>query len=69
MIRRRGALLVGLSLLLGVLAAWGANSWVTGKLTGESGADGLVTVVAAAMAIPYGTKGRKPAPAHGRVAI
>ena len=56
MMRRRGALLVGLSLFLGGLAAWGANSWVTGKLTGESAADGMVSVVAAGMEIPYGTK-------------
>lgn len=55
MLRQRGTLLVVLSLVLGGLAAWGANSWVKGRLAGE--ADGnRVNVVAAAMEIPYGTK-------------
>ena len=55
MMRRRGTLLVGLSLVLGLLAAWGANSWVSGRL-GTDSANGPKSVVAAAMEIPYGTK-------------
>lgn len=55
MMRRRGVLLVSLSLVMGLLAAWGANNWVQGRLaSGEE--DGKVNVVAAAMEIPYGTK-------------
>jgi len=53
--RRRGSLLVGLSLVLGILAAWGANSWVQGRLS-DNADDGSVSVVAAALEIPYGTK-------------
>lgn len=55
MMRRRGTLLVAASLVLGILAAVGANSWVNGRLNGDD-ADGKIPVVAAAMAIPYGTK-------------
>jgi pilus assembly protein CpaB len=55
MMRRRGTLLVAASLVLGILTAVGANSWVNGRLNGD-GADGQYTVVAAAMGIPYGTK-------------
>jgi len=55
MMRRRGALLVTLSLVMGLLAAWGANNWVQGRLSGDSD-EGKISVVAAAMEIPYGTK-------------
>ena len=55
MMRRRGSLLVAMSLLLGILAAWGANNWVQGRLSGEA-EEGKVSVVAAALEIPYGTK-------------
>ncbi len=55
MMRRRGFLLVSLSLAMGLLAAWGANNWVQGRLAGSAN-DGKVNVVAAAMEIPYGTK-------------
>ncbi|MCZ6709956.1 MAG: Flp pilus assembly protein CpaB [Gammaproteobacteria bacterium] len=55
MMRRRGTLLVALSLVFGILAAWGANSWVAGRLAGEADED-KNNVVAASMQIPYGTK-------------
>jgi pilus assembly protein CpaB len=48
-------LLIGLSLVLGILAAWGANNWVQGRLSSKA-EEGKVTVVAAALEIPYGTK-------------
>jgi len=54
MMRRRGTLLVGVSLVLGILAAWAANNWVAGRLSDEDGSK--KSVVAAAMEIPYGTK-------------
>ena len=53
--KRRGWILVVLSLCLGGLSAWGANNWVKAQLSGEDGANGEQVVVAA-MDIPYGTK-------------
>jgi pilus assembly protein CpaB len=53
--KRRGTILVILSLLLGGVAAWGANNWLQERL--KPGADpNSSEVAAAAMAIPYGTK-------------
>jgi pilus assembly protein CpaB len=52
--KRRGTVLVLLSLVLGLGAAWGANHWVQGQLAED--ADDTTRVVAAALAIPYGTK-------------
>lgn len=53
--KRRGTVLVILSLLLGGMAAWGANNWLQEQL--NPGDDPNSTAVAAAaMAIPYGTK-------------
>ena len=54
--RRRGGVLVVLSLLMGGVAAWGANNWVKGRLSGEATNAGQAIVVTAAMEIPYGTK-------------
>jgi pilus assembly protein CpaB len=48
--------LVLLSLVLGLAAAWGANNWVKGQLSGEGADANVARVVAAALAIPYGTK-------------
>lgn len=56
MIRRRGTALVLMSLALGVLAAWGANNWLNDRLLARDAAEDVDTVVAAAIAIPYGTK-------------
>ena len=56
MMRRRGGILVALSLMLGLLAAWAANNWVQGRLGGDTDKSGYVNVVAAALDIPYGTK-------------
>jgi pilus assembly protein CpaB len=53
--RRRGVLLVTLSLVMGLLSAWGANNWVQGRLS-DGDDEGMVAVVAAGMEIPYGTK-------------
>jgi pilus assembly protein CpaB len=55
MFKTRGLLLLGLALVMGIGAAFMANRWVAAQLIGEEGADGT-SVVAAAMAIPYGTK-------------
>jgi hypothetical protein len=49
--KRRGTILVILSLLLGGVAAWGANNWLQERL--KPGADpNSSEVAAAAMAIP-----------------
>ena len=56
MIRRRGTMLVLLSLVLGGLAAWGANNWLNVRLLARDGDQNVDTVIAAAIAIPYGTK-------------
>ena len=57
MFKRRGVFLVFVSLGMGVLAAWAANNWVQQRLgsvdDGEATTD---VVIAAAIAIPYGTK-------------
>jgi pilus assembly protein CpaB len=52
--KRRGTILVILSLLLGGVAAWGANNWLQDKL--KPADPNSAEVAAAAMAIPYGTK-------------
>lgn len=54
MFRKRGLLLLTLSLVLGLGAAMVARGWVT-EQTAKEKAD-IATVVAASMAIPFGTK-------------
>jgi len=56
MFKRRGTVLVILSLLLGVGAAWAANLWVQQRLTMANSDAEFDVVVGAATAIPYGTK-------------
>lgn len=57
MMKKRGFLLVALSLLMGVGAAWVANNWVQ-IVNGEIAAvnENEMAVVVASMDIPYGTK-------------
>lgn len=56
MAKKRGLILVLLSLIVGVGAAWTANRWVVARAAAEEGAAQGTHVVAAAMAIPYATK-------------
>ena len=56
MAKKRGIILVVLSLVMAISAAWTANRWITAKAAAEEGALNGTHVVAAAMAIPYGTK-------------
>lgn len=57
MFKKRGLLLVMLSIAMGVGAAWVANNWVQGRMGSETMADtGNASVMAAAINIPYGTK-------------
>jgi pilus assembly protein CpaB len=56
MARKRGIILVVLSLVMAIGAAWTANRWVMAKTAAEEGALKGTHVVAAAMGIPYGTK-------------
>lgn len=57
MFKKRGLLLVMLSVGIAAAAAWVANSYVLTRLASSVGGDReMVTVVAAAMKIPYGTK-------------
>lgn len=56
MAKKRGIFLVVLSLVMAISAAWTANRWITAKAAAEEGALKGTHVVAAAMAIPYGTK-------------
>ncbi|MBT8138048.1 MAG: Flp pilus assembly protein CpaB [Gammaproteobacteria bacterium] len=57
MATRRGIILLVLSLMMGVGAAWVANNWVTMRLLPKAEANtGADQVVVAAMEIPYGTK-------------
>lgn len=55
MLKGRGILLIALSLVMAVGAAYTANRWVAAQVVGEKDVDGT-RVVAAAMEIPYGTK-------------
>jgi len=54
MIKKRGLVMIALSLGLGVLAAWMAGNWV--QRANEAPVVELETVVAASIAIPFGTK-------------
>jgi pilus assembly protein CpaB len=57
MFKRRGTFLVFVSLLMGIAAAWAANSWVKTRIGPDARqAVETDTVMAAAMDIPYGTK-------------
>jgi pilus assembly protein CpaB len=57
MFKKRGLLLLMLSIAIAGAAAWVANNYVTTRLEAAVSGDGAkVTVVAAAMRIPYGTK-------------
>jgi len=57
MMKKRGLMLVMLSIVMGAGAAWFANQWVQGR-SGQLAAteNGTVSVIAAAIDIPYGTK-------------
>jgi len=56
MFKRRGTILVILSLVLGAGAAWAANVWVQQRLSSPGGDVEFDVVVGAATEIPYGTK-------------
>ena len=54
MMKKRGLMLIALSLFMGIGAAWFANGWVANR-SGLADNDKAI-VMAAAMDIPYGTK-------------
>jgi len=57
MMKKRGLMLVMLSILMGIGAAWVANNWVqlrNGQMANTTASE--IVVVTAAMDIPYGTK-------------
>ena len=57
MVKRRGLILIFLSLLMAVGAAWVANTWVSQQLVSKAdAAPNSQFVVAAAMSIPFATK-------------
>ena len=57
MIKRRGLLLIVISLVLAVGAAWVARSWLQARMSAGTGdANASAPVVVAAMDIPYATK-------------
>lgn len=57
MAKRRGLILIFLSLLMAAGAAWVANIWVSGQLVTQANAQPDVhRVVAAALSIPFATK-------------
>jgi len=55
MFSRRGPILIVISLLLAVGAAWVANRWLIAQTAPREAGPGTVAVVAAAMDIPFGT--------------
>ena len=56
MFSRRGPILIVVSLLLAVGAAWVANRWLIAQNAPKEARSGTVSVVAAAIDIPFGTK-------------
>jgi len=56
MFSRRGPILIVVSLLLAVGAAWVANRWLIAQNAPQEARSGTVSVVAAAIDIPFGTK-------------
>lgn len=57
MAKRRGLILILMSLMMAAGAAWVANVWVNGQLVTQASAEPNVTrVVAAALAIPFASK-------------
>ena len=56
MAKRRGLILIFMSLLMAAGAAWVANVWVNGQLVTQASASNTTRVVAAALAIPFATK-------------
>lgn len=54
--KRRGMMLILVSLVLAIGAAWVARNWVQARLTGGNSADSVKQVIVAAMEIPFGTK-------------
>ncbi len=54
--KRRGLLLIVISLALAIGAAWVARNWVQARLNAGTPSDPVQTVVVAAMEIPFGTK-------------
>src|SRR5688572_9258812 len=59
MFRNRGTLLIVISILLAVAAAWLANRWVQARAMPATAQPGTVSVVTAAMDIPFSTKVEK----------
>jgi pilus assembly protein CpaB len=53
--KRRGALMVMLSLVFGAAAAWSAKNWVEQRTRANNVADAGSSIVVAAMEVPYGT--------------
>lgn len=56
MFSRRGPILIVISLVLAVGAAWVANRWLIAKNTPGEASSGTVPVMTAAIGIPFGTK-------------
>jgi pilus assembly protein CpaB len=56
MFSRRGPVLIVVSLLLAVAAAWVANRWLIAQTASTEGGPGTIPVATAAIAIPMGTK-------------
>jgi pilus assembly protein CpaB len=54
--KRRGFLLIVISLVLAIGAAWVARNWIQGRLNSGAAVDQNEQVVVAAMEIPFGTK-------------
>ena len=54
MAKKRGFMMLTLSLAMGLFAAWAAGNWV--RRAGATPETAMATVVAAEIAIPFGTK-------------
>ena len=56
MFSRRGPILIAISLLLAVGAAWVANRWLTAQAASAGSSPSTVTVLTAAIDVPMGTR-------------
>ncbi|MGW8369651.1 MAG: Flp pilus assembly protein CpaB, partial [Gammaproteobacteria bacterium] len=57
MAKKRAFVMISLSVMLGVVAAWMAGNWIQNAI--QAPEEEMATVVAADLAIPFGTKVEK----------
>ncbi|MGD8341637.1 MAG: Flp pilus assembly protein CpaB [Gammaproteobacteria bacterium] len=56
MANKRAYVMISLSLVMGMVAAWMASNWIQGTVEGQNAEMEMASVIAADLAIPFGTK-------------